>query len=271
VGEAAILTLGDVLARLEAMGTPRTVAMLRRHGVTEPAVGLSFADLTRLARHVGTAHDLALRLWATGMHDARMLATRVADPARLTARSATAWLTRCANYVITDAVALAAARMPGAVTAAVAWTRTRHEWTAAAGWIVIAVLAQRDGVDTTLAANLVARIATGLPGAPNRTRYSMNSALIALGGSMPAVRARALAAAAALGVVHVDHGATGCKTPDARVMIGKMVAHQAAKRATARQPAAATRLTSRRRPAAATSRRTTPATPRRTTSAKKAQ
>ena len=95
---------------------------------------------------------------------------------------------------------------------------------------MIAILSMHGEIDEAPATDLIARIETEIHMSPNRTRYSMNNALIAMGGSMPAVRERALAAARSVGLVHVDHGQTGCRTPDAVDMIGKMVAHRAAKR-----------------------------------------
>ena len=88
-----------------------------------------------------------------------------------------------------------------------------------------------DGLDEALAGELVAAIEAGIHAAPNRTRYAMNNALIAIGGAMPALRERALKVARAIGPVEVDHGNTGCRTPDATVMIDKMASHRAARRA----------------------------------------
>jgi|SRR5829696_7030149 len=45
--------------------------------------------------------------------------------------------------------------------------------------------------------------------------YEMNGALIAIGIRNPALEKKAIAAAERIGKVEVDHGETGCKTPDA--------------------------------------------------------
>ena len=224
------MTLADAMRNIKARGKPGAAAIYRRHGVTEPTVGLSYADLGVLVKTIGVDHTLALKLWNTGLHDARVLATKVADPTQLTRSTLAAWLKTCTNYVITDAVAGTAARVPAILPVATAWTTARREWTSAAGWSVIAMLSLRGGIDDALAADLIARVETHIHASPNRTRYSMNNALIAMGGSIPAVRNRALAAARSIGMVHVDHGQTGCRTPDAFAMIGRMVAHQATKR-----------------------------------------
>jgi 3-methyladenine DNA glycosylase AlkD len=242
------MTLADTMRNIKTRGKPGAAAIYRRHGVTEPTVGLSYADLGVLVKKIGVDHTLALGLWDTGLHDARVVATKVADPTRLTKATLTSWLKACTNYVITDAVSGAAARAPGILPIAIAWSTHPREWTSAAGWSVIAILSMRGGIDDALAADLVARVTADIHESPNRARYSMNNALIAMGGSMPAMHDRAIAAARSIGLVHVDHGETDCRTPDAVDMIGKMVAHRAARRTRVTGP----RATARPRNAAAT-------------------
>ena len=50
---------------------------------------------------------------------------------------------------------------------------------------------------------------------PNRVRDAMNMALISIGLLGGTLREQAMAAAKRIGEVEVDHGETGCKTPDA--------------------------------------------------------
>ena len=54
----------------------------------------------------------------------------------------------------------------------------------------------------------------------------MNGALIAIGIRNPVLQAKALAVAAQIGKVDVDHGQTSCKTPDAGAYILKTVQHR---------------------------------------------
>jgi 3-methyladenine DNA glycosylase AlkD len=222
------MTLADAMRAIEGKGTPHRAVLYRRHGIGERTVGLSYADVGALAKRIGINHALALELWKTGLHDARIVATRIADPTHLTASTLKHWLKACANYVVTDAVAGLAADAPGALESALEWIADPGEWIASAGWTTIALLVMREGLEESLAERLIATIERGIHAAPNRTRYAMNSALIAIGGAMPRLRARARQAATAIGVVDVNHGETGCKTPDAATMIDKMAAHRAA-------------------------------------------
>jgi 3-methyladenine DNA glycosylase AlkD len=235
------MTPTEVMRAIEAKGKPATATVYRRHGITEPTVGLSYADIGALVKRLGTDHRLALDLWKTGMHDARIVATKIADPTRLTPAALRAWLNACANYVITDAVAAVAADAPGSLASALEWIDDPGEWVSSAGWTTLSLLAMRGALEDTVGERLVTRIERGIHDAPNRTRHAMNGALIAIGGAMPGLRVQALAAARGIGRVAVDHGETGCKTPDASAMIGKMVARRAAAKATAKAPARARR------------------------------
>jgi hypothetical protein len=72
------MTLDEVTREIRSRGKPNTVRIYQRRGVTEPTVGMSCADPAALVKLVGVNHPLALRLWGTGLHDARILATKVA-------------------------------------------------------------------------------------------------------------------------------------------------------------------------------------------------
>jgi hypothetical protein len=59
----------------------------------------------------------------------------------------------------------------------------------------------------------------------NWVKYAMNNALINIGVRNSVLEKKAIAAAKRIGVVEVDHGETGCKTPDAAAYIKKTAAH----------------------------------------------
>jgi hypothetical protein len=73
------------------------------------------------------------------------------------------------------------------------------------------------------AAKYLAAIEREIHGSPNWARRAMNGALIAIGVHKPALRREAIAAAKRIGTVDVDHGETGCKTPEAVAYIDKAV------------------------------------------------
>ena len=153
----------------------------------------------------------------------------VADPARLDRKTVEGWSRNLENYVLTDAVAGAVAPSPCAAELARDWIETKSEWKSSAGWNLIARgAAMPERYNRAELERFLELIEARIHTSPNRTRYMMNSALIAIGLAGPELQARALAAAKRIGAVEVDHGETGCKTPDAASYILKAAAHRAA-------------------------------------------
>jgi 3-methyladenine DNA glycosylase AlkD len=218
------------MQELESLGSAQTVKTYRRHGVVGPVFGVSYADLGTLKKRLKTDHTLARDLWATGNHDARVLATMVADPAQATDDELDSWLRAIDSYALTGAVAGVAAQHPGAQRRADRWMADGGEWTARAGWQVVANLAlnQPDLSDEYFAA-LLDQVETHIHTSHNRVRDAMNDALIAIGARNQPLRERAIAAARRIGTVVVDHGDTACKTADAVPYIEKVWARRAAR------------------------------------------
>lgn len=219
------MTLAEVMEQLERAAKPGTAEIYKKHGAKDPILGVLFAELYKLQKAIRVDQKLAEGLWKTGVLDARYLATLIADAKAFTSAQLDQWVADCDHYGIVDLFArFIVARGPHARAKADKWTGAKDEWTSSAGWGTVAALAM--GKDTTVdeawfAEKLVA-IEKGIAKAPNRTRYAMNSALIAIGGKSEALRTKAIAAAKRIGPVKVDHGETGCKTPEAIEYIGKM-------------------------------------------------
>ena len=127
-------------------------------------------------------------------------------------------------YVVTDAISELASRLPGALGLARDLVKSKHEQGAAAGWNVFARAALDGRLEESEAKRLISTIRRDIHGAKNRVRHAMNGALIAIGGSSPQLSELAIASARAIGRVEVDHGQTGCVTPDAVPYIQKMLA-----------------------------------------------
>jgi len=228
------MTLDEVMAALAAAGTAQNRKVYPRHGIAPPLFGVSYKALGELAKRLKGRADLAPGLWASGNHDARVLATMLGAPDR---RTAEAWARELDNYVLTDAFAKMVARQPYAAALEATWAKAGDEWRQRAGWLLVALTAQRAGPDSRWdpdwdpdwAAKRLGELERGLHQAPNRARDARLMALIAL-GALPSLHDAALAAARRIGPVAVDHGETGCKTPDPVAYIGKMAARAKGKR-----------------------------------------
>jgi 3-methyladenine DNA glycosylase AlkD len=221
------MNLNSALRELKRRGTAQNRKVYRRHGVGENMYGVSFTDLRLLAKQIKMDHDLAVQLWATGNHDAQILATLIADPAWFDAKTLDAWSKDLENYVITDQFAGLVARTRYWQKKAEKWHAARGEWIGRAGWNLIGQLALHhpDLPDSYFEPYLI-KIETGIHQQKNRVREAMNNALIAIGVRNPALQEKALGIAEAIGPVEIDHGETNCKTPHAVEYIQRTAAHR---------------------------------------------
>ena len=216
------LTAEDVLAELESMGTAQNRKVYARHGVGENQYGVSYANLNALEKKYKKQHELALELWASGNHDARILASRIADPDQVDSALLEAWVRDLDNYVVTDAFSNIVGKTSLAQEKAEAWIKSRDEWPATAGWNILGGLAMRDkSLPDVYFFNLLTIIERDIHLSKNRARYAMNNVLIAIGIRNLALEEAAVASANRIGTVDVDHGETGCKTPEAVSYIAK--------------------------------------------------
>jgi len=228
---AARMTLAEAMRALEQAGSAQTRKTYLRHGAQEPMFGVSFAALKILVKRIGVDHQLALALWETKNHDARTLAMKVADPARMTSGDLDRWARGNPLRMYSGYVATLAAEGPHGAAKAREWFASTDETLRAAAWTLAGCLANLD--ESLPEAWFLTRLATiekSIHAATNIEREAMNRALITIGGRNATLRKAATAAAKRIGKVEVDYGDTDCKTPDAVPYIDKMWAHATAKK-----------------------------------------
>ena len=234
----------SVLKTLKAQGTAQQRKVYARHGFDSPMFGVSYANLGTLKKEINTDHKLAEALWATGNFDARVLATMIADPQALTAKTVDAWVKDLSNYAITGAVAVLVRQSPLGLKRMDKWMKSENEWICSLGWGVLGGLSSNEDLPDAFFAPYLKTIEANIHASQNRVRYNMNMAVIAIGVRSAALHKTAAATARRIGTVMVDHGNTACKTPDAVSYMAKTVAHRA-KQAAARQTEKAARRNTR--------------------------
>ena len=119
-------TAADVkyaLAWLEKRGTQKNREGMARYGIVAKKVfGVSMGTMQSLAKELGRDHELSQALWKTGWYDARMLASLVGDPARVTPAQMERWAKSFDNWAVCDTATF------------VLWDRTPHAWPKVREW-----------------------------------------------------------------------------------------------------------------------------------------
>jgi 3-methyladenine DNA glycosylase AlkD len=192
------MTAPELLAALRAQANPTNVAGMARYGInTAGTLGVPIPVIRRLAREAGRSHALAAELWASGIHEARILATLVEEPARATRRQMNQWARDFDSWDVCDQACQNLFRYtPFAWAMAAAWAGARPEFVRRAGFSLMAGLAVKDKAapdeDFEALLPLVAAAATD---ERNLVKKAVNWALRAIGKRNPRLRRAAIAAA----------------------------------------------------------------------------
>jgi 3-methyladenine DNA glycosylase AlkD len=135
-----------VLAGLAPLGSAEALTGMARYGInTADAFGVSVYELRRVAKELGRDHDLALALWATGNHEARLLASMVDEPARVTAAQMDSWAAAFDSWDVCDQVTSNLFdKTPYAWEKVREWSAAEDEWVKRAAFATAAALAVQD-------------------------------------------------------------------------------------------------------------------------------
>lgn len=199
-GTAVAPRVRAILAELKR-GASRAYAadMAKRYGIVTKAevYGATVATMRAMAKRIGYDHDLAEALWATGVHDARMLATMVDDPADVTAAQMERWVKDMDNWGIVDTACFHYwDRTPHAFAKIEKWSKAKDEFVKRAAFALLASCAvHKQGTDAQFLRGL--ELIEREAGDPrNFVKKAANWALRAIGGkASPKLRAAARALA----------------------------------------------------------------------------
>ena len=94
----------DVIRELEALARPGAAEGMARFGIRPRSrvVGVTVTDMRRLAKGIEPDHGLAAKLWDSGIHEARIMATLVDVPALVTSRQMDDWAASFDSWDIVD-------------------------------------------------------------------------------------------------------------------------------------------------------------------------
>jgi len=172
---------------------------MARFGIaTKRALGGSSIPYLRwLAKRLGKDHQLAAELWASGIHEARILAAMVDEPSEVTDEQMEAWAAEFDSWDVVDGVCGSLFDKTSlAYRKAEQWSSRQEEFVKRAGFSLMAMLAVHDkkAPDTSFERFLpILEREAGDP--PNFVRKGVNWALRQIGKRNPALDAKAIAAA----------------------------------------------------------------------------
>jgi len=136
----------DILARLKALADPKAVEGMAQFGInTKNAYGVSIPSLRTMAKEIGKNHVLALQLWSSGIHEARILASMIDDSELVTEEQMEGWVSDFDSWDVCDqCCSNLFDKTKYAHQKAVMWSARKKEFVKRAGFVLMVALAVHD-------------------------------------------------------------------------------------------------------------------------------
>ncbi len=120
---------------------------MKRFGINvDNAYGsMTLPELRRLGKEIGRNHEIALRLWSSRVHEARILASIVEDPDKITGVQMNKWAADFDSWDICDqCCSNLFDKTPYAYKKAAEWSTSKKEFVKRAGFAMMAALSVHD-------------------------------------------------------------------------------------------------------------------------------
>lgn len=94
----------EVISKIRALKNPKNIEGMARFGIKPKAdvYGVSVPEIRKIAKEIKKDHKLAIQLFDSGIHEARLLATMIADADKLTENQLEKWVKSFDSWDIVD-------------------------------------------------------------------------------------------------------------------------------------------------------------------------
>ena len=185
----------DILNQLKAKADPDNLEGMARFGMAvDKRLGVSVPEMRRIAKETGKDHNLAVRLWKTGVAEARIVASMIADPAELTGKDMDDWVKDFNSWDVCDQVCMNLFEKTSlAGQKIIEWSEREEEFVRRAAFALLACLAWHDkkGADQKFVGFLPV-ITRGATDERNFVKKAVNWALRNIGKRNPRLNKAAI-------------------------------------------------------------------------------
>ena len=136
----------EILDKLKTQADPANLEGMAKFGMAiEGRLGASVPSIRKIARQTGKDHDLAVKLWKTGIAEARIVASIIASPEELTERQMENWVKDFNSWDVCDQVCMNLfEKTPFAWRKIAEWSEREEEFVKRAAFALLACLAWHD-------------------------------------------------------------------------------------------------------------------------------
>ena len=208
----------EILSELEELGSEETIEKLKKLGAKGKMYGVSEEDLKKLARKVKREYDTehpeffqaeVIKLWSTGILDARLLAIRLIYPELVRTSVLQKWVVdinffHLANQFVSELVL----KTDHAEEMAKKWLTSKKEYILRCGFDIVRYSLEKniELFDQAFLIEVFKMIAMNIKSVPNRAKESMILTLIAIGKHREDLKKACIELAARIGPIKIKVG-----------------------------------------------------------------
>ena len=213
------MTVQEVVAELESLGTPQIKKTWMKYGAQEPCFGVKVEDMKKIIKRVKGDHQLALDLYDTGIADAMYMAGLFVDDSKMTEADLEKWLKNAVEGWVADfTLPWVAGSSPFARSKAMEWIGSKPEKTIAAGYGTYSAyisITPDDKLDLAEITELLNQVASSIHQQPDCVKSAMNQFVSFVGCYVLPLHELALKTAQAIGKLSFENSTTCGPTPAA--------------------------------------------------------
>jgi len=140
------MTKREILRKLQKLANSKNVAGMARFGINpKKTLGVAIPILRQIAKQNGKSHKLAIQLWKSGIHEARILASMIDEIEKVTEKQMDSWVRDFDSWDVCDQVCLNLfCQTKFAFKKCIQWSKIQEEFVRRAGFALMACLAFKD-------------------------------------------------------------------------------------------------------------------------------
>jgi len=134
------MNVDEIIALLKEQASVNYLSGMARFGIAnDKALGVAVPKIRALSKVIKKDHQLALQLWNTGIHEALILASLIADPKQVTPQMMDSWVHDFTSWDVCDqACGNLFDRTPFIIDKAKEYSLSEQEFVKRAGFVLMA-------------------------------------------------------------------------------------------------------------------------------------
>lgn len=136
----------EIIKKLKSMANPKNLEGMTKFKIGgKNTLGISIPELRSLAKQIGKNHELALQLWRSGIHEAKILASMIDEADKVTEKQIDSWTKDFDSWDVCDQTCMNLfARTKFANKKAIEYSKRKEEFVKRTAFALMACLAWQE-------------------------------------------------------------------------------------------------------------------------------